>query len=274
MPDPITFDVLVPEKLEGLPRREAFVVRDGVAKLRAVYGEPPESLQGWLSFDAYGLARARMDPTWPNRLAGADLVVGALVGDPPGEAQVNAVLQPEVRDAVDAALAAVPTDWALADALAPEAWERLRALYAALDVPSMDLRCLTRVLSVKRPRLVPAIPGHARARARRPLADIAMEATLAWREVMVRNRLALAEITAAMNAWLEKVTPASRRARLTPARTMAELLRFELGGFRRFAGWEERDGTVRRRVAGAPAPARARVTKAPARPAHPRARRR
>jgi hypothetical protein len=274
MPESNPTDVLVPEKLEGLPRREAFVVRDAGAKLRAVYGEPPESLQGWLSFDAYGLARARMDPTWPNRIAGADLVVGSLVGDPPSEAQVNAVLQPEVRDRVDAALVAVPTDWALADALPPEAWDRLRALYAAVEVPGMDLRCMTRLLCVKRPRLVPAIPGQQHARANRPLADTALEATRAWREAILRNRLALAELTAATNAWLEKATPVSRRARLTPARVLSELLRFELGGWRRFAGWEEKDGAVRRRSTAAPAPARARTAQAPARPARKRARRR
>ena len=244
-------DVLVPERLPGFSRPEPFVVRDGVAKLRDVYGGSPQAVQGWLSFDAYGASRARMDPTWPRRIAGADIAVGALVGDAPTDEQVDALLAPETRDRVDGALAAIPTDWALQDPLPPEAWDRLGALYAALEVPGVDLRRMTRVLCVKRPRLVPCLSGPFRAPKGRTLAEAALDATRQVREVMARNRLALAEITAATNAWLERVTPLSRRARLTPARTLSELLAFELGGYGRFSGWEERGGEVRRKREGA-----------------------
>jgi hypothetical protein len=245
-------DVLVPGKLEGLARDEPFVVRDGIAKLHALYGDSPEGVQGWLSFDAYGASRARMDPTWPHRLAGADLAVAALVGDAPTDAQVDAVLAAEIRDRIEPALAAVPTDWALQDALPPESWDRLAALYAATEVPALDLRRLTRLLCVKRPRLVPYVPAHGRGGNRgRSLAEVALDATRQLREVILRNRLALSEITASMNAWLDSQTPPHRRVRITPARTLSELLAFEIGGWRRFAGWEEKGGEVRRKKAPA-----------------------
>jgi hypothetical protein len=251
MAEPSPIDILVPEQVGGIPRKEAFTIRDGVHKLQAVYGGSEERVQGHLAFDAYGASRARMDPTWPNHLAGADLAVSALVGDAPSDVQVDALLAPEVRDRADAALAAVPTDWALQDALPQEAWDRLEALYAVLEVPPVDLRRLTRVLCVKRPRLVPALPGGGRARKGVTLARAALDATRQAREILLRNRLAVSEISATMNAWLEKQTPAARRVRVTPARVLSELLWFELGGWRRFAGFEEKAGEVRRRKTAA-----------------------
>jgi hypothetical protein len=247
MAEPSPIDVLFPERLEGVPRPGPFVVRDGIEKLRCVYGESPERVQGHLAFDAYGASRSRMDPTWPNHLAGADLAVSSLVGDAPSDAQVDALLAPDVREHIDVALAAVPTDWALQDALPPEAWERLETLLGACEVPGVDLRRMTRVLCVKRPRLVPALPGGGRAGKRASLAAVALDALRQAREVVLRNRLALSEMTAASNAWLERSTPQYRRVRLTPLRVLSELLWFELGGWRRFAGWEEKAGGVRRK---------------------------
>ncbi|HSN91753.1 MAG TPA: DUF6308 family protein [Anaeromyxobacteraceae bacterium] len=245
--------VLVPGRLPGLPRRDDLVIRDGVDKLRAVYGGSPEAVQGWIAFESYGATRARVDPTWPNRLAAGDVGAPSLVGEAFAPRQVDAMLAPDARDSADAALAAVPTDWSLTDPLPPEAWRRIERLLRVLAVPGLDLRRTTRLGCLKRPRLLPLVPSDGRAPRSGSVAEVALESTRRLAEVIVRNQTSLSEMAAGLNAWLEGRTPHYARIRVGPARVLSELIAFELGGYRRFAGWEARGGEVRRRGEGAAA---------------------
>jgi hypothetical protein len=242
--------VLVPGRLPGLSRRDGFAIRDGVEKLRAVYGGSPEAVQGWLAFESYGATRARVDPTWPNRLAAGDVGAPSLVGEAFAPRQVDAMLSPEARDAADAALAAVPTEWSLIAPLPDDAWRRMERLLRVLAVPALDLRRTTRLACLKRPRLLPLVPSDGRVPRSSSVAETALEATRQIREVILRNQTALTEMAAGLNAWLESRTPHYARIRLGPTRVLSELIAFELGGFRRFAGWEVRGGEVRPRGEG------------------------
>jgi hypothetical protein len=252
MRDPGAMLVLVPGRLPGLPRREPFAIREGALKLRTVYGGSPEAAQGWLAFESYGATRARVDPTWPNRLAAGDVGAASLVGEAFAPEQVDAMLSPAARDAADGALTSVPTDWSLLEALPPEAWVRIERLLRALCVPGLDLRRATRLACLKRPRLLPLVPSDGGAPRTGSVAETALEATRQLREVILRNQTALAEMAAGLNAWLEGRTPHYARIRVGPPRVLSELLAFELGGFRRFAGWELRGGEVVRRGEGTP----------------------
>ncbi len=247
MADRIPFDVAIPERFDWAGGHPPWRIRDALRKLQDLYGGTAEGTLGWRAYDAYGFARARHDPTWPNRLVGGDVGIAFLVGVTLSPAEVDGLLAERVRAQAAEALAGIPTDWALSDAIGADQWERLERLYLAMDVPGLDVRKLTRVACVKRPRLCPAIdtPGAER-RARKPgaLARAAMSATREVRDVLLHNRLAVHEIAARMNAWLPEVIAPDQRLRLTPARVLSELLWFDLGGFRRFEGWRERGGEV------------------------------
>jgi hypothetical protein len=239
--------VLLPGRLPGIPRREPLAIRDGFEKLRTVYGGSPEAAQGWIALESYAATRARVDPTWSDRLGAGDVAAPSLVGEALLPEQVDALLAPAARDAADAALAAVPAGSTLMDPVTPEAWERIERLLRALCAPGLDLRRATRLASLKRPRLLPFVPAGGRAPRPGSVAEMALEATRHLREAALQNRTALSELAARLNGWLEGRTPRYARVRLGPVRVLSELLAFELGGFRRFAGWELRDGAVRPR---------------------------
>lgn len=247
MADRIPFDIAIPERFEWTGGHPPWRIRDALRKLQDLYGAKAAGALGWRAYDAYGAARARHDPTWPNRLVGGDVAIAFLVGVTLGPSDVDALLAEEVRARSAEVLTGIQTDWALDDALASDAWERVERLYVAMDVPGIDLRTMTRIAAVKRPRLLPAIDTPAaerRARKAGAVARAALAATRDVREILLHNRLAVHEISARMNAWLPEVIAPDQRLRLSPTRVISELLWFDLGGFRRFEGWRERGGEV------------------------------
>ncbi len=259
--DPGVIDLSVPERLEWTGGRAPWHIRNGLAKLQDLYRAAGEGARGWSAYDAYAAARARHDPTWPYRLTSGDVGVLSLVGCAPGPALLDALLDPARRARAASALSAVQTDWAIQDDLSPERWDRLDELYSSMEAAGLDLRTLTRLLCVKRPRLVPAFdtPAAAKRPARSgSLARTASKVTRSFRDLLLYNRRAVSEIAAHMNAWLPDHAPQDQRFRLTPARVLSELVWFDLGGFRRFADWGEKKGEVLRSAGGERQPRAAR----------------
>ncbi|HUL60620.1 MAG TPA: DUF6308 family protein [Anaeromyxobacteraceae bacterium] len=251
--DPIALDVSIPERLDWTAGRPPWRIREGLAKLQDLYGAAGEGARGWAAYDAYAAARARHDPTWPYRLTGGDVGILSLVECTPTPAVLDVLLAPLERSHAGAGLSAIPTDWQLHDPVSDEQWARLDELYAIVEAPGLDVRTLTRLLCVKRPRLVPALAAPARpprAAKKGALARAASASTRSFRDMLLHNRLAIAEIAARMNAWLPDHTPPDQRFRLTPARVLSELVWFDLGGWRRFHAWREKGGEVLRAGAG------------------------
>ncbi len=245
---PATYDHLVitiPDRLQQGETCCTWSIKHGIAKLQLKYSEFRDSLE----FDGYVAARAAESPAWRNRIEMADLLMTRFMQSQierrPGA--IEAVM--ENRSKIETALAMIPADLDLEQAISDQTWHHLESLFVAFRVSGVALATMTKVLSMKRPALIPMIDDHVRRflfrhgwprdgrRLIRPDAAAGVRCMKQFRELMQyeRNLQVLTAIRNEMSSWFVGRTASSGASpALSLVRVLDSLLWYDWQGCENF----------------------------------------
>lgn len=260
-------DLLVPAKLDGRRTGGPWVIRNPYEKLEAKYFACGRDVC-WksLDYDLYGAQRAR-GVGWSDRLEGADLYATLLMNSGLRELNARALMERAER-IEDALIPLVDEDLASADLARLE--QRLAVLFRALRVDGVSLARATKLVWLKRPRLIPmldrevvtALSGR-QSDASREEELFAKQAHLAiarFQSLMLvkqpyegvdfdnlpRLQALSDDITKAIRAHLVERGVAAPHPVVTPVRALESLLWFDWHGYQYFGyEWNEQEATVR-----------------------------
>lgn len=160
----------LPPDITRVPTDDLWDIADPWQKLRDKYFDGGTVLSR--EFDLYA-ARRSTDSGWRNRLEGADITATLLMHSQAESRDVDTLFGRS--DAIEVALSAVPTDLDLADADL-DADLRLRAdlaeLFRVCKLTGIGVAKASKLLCLKRPRLIPMIDQYVRKALYNRVADI------------------------------------------------------------------------------------------------------
>jgi hypothetical protein len=254
--------VVIPWTWDG-PSPQDQALNDPFGQLRDKYFDGETVLS--LEFDLYP-ARRMIDPGWSNRLEASDIAITMAMNSRFTYREIDLLLANRVE--IEAALRSVPTDLDLARADLSDTALRgsLISLFKPFRVPGVGIAKATKVLCLKRPRLIPMLDYWVRQMLYdevmgRVSDDPAAFAELVVEEIELFQRIlrwptpngkinldGLSAISGqiAQESIRRAAASTDPKLALTPVRVLDNLLWFHNGGYEMF-GWSW-DETARRLV--------------------------
>jgi hypothetical protein len=253
--DPV---IVVPAELPFGRTGGPWVIRHCLDKLRVKYGDGNGRLYYSVEFDAYAAARAAADPGWRARIEAPDILATLLVASRYRMIDVDTIMGQAT--VIEAALRAVPHDVDLEQSLTDVVWEQLSELFASFATSGIAAAKVTKVLYMKRPRLIPMVDGFVMRflfnggwpRGEASTAGGILKAVRQFRALMLHgdNQASLRQLTAGINRWLADRPGARQRISLSPARVLDHLLWFDWNGYECLGWeWDKQRSVVQRRAA-------------------------
>jgi len=254
----------VPATLPGesgdTPTGGAWIVAQCREKLEEKYGLlDPSGTRLSYEFDSYVAERSR-DGAWSNRMEGADLAATRLMHSNVSDDEIDAFLRAAEGPAgINAALADIE-DRPLANVGPTDpVWTRVEELLSRMTVGGVGLAKMTKLLCMKRPRLVPMLDSLVlsslyftpskwpRELASDPYCTAGVKAMKRFRELLLygNNRDVLAVLSITINEELSGRGGNRVPVHLDEVRLLESLLWFDRGGYLNFRGrWVKRGETV------------------------------
>ncbi len=241
----------LPVSLAQGDARGPWRIVEPLEKLKEKYGEESGVFNS-VEFDRYAAARAEEDPDWLDRLEGADIAVTRLMSSNVTSSDVKSLL--DHREAIEAALRQVTRDGRL-DARDEPDWSACRVVFSAMEMHNIGLAKMTKVLCMKRPRLIPMLDSYVMellfskswpSVSPDTYAEAGVAGMKQFRSLMrhAQNLGVLREITARINEWLRD--QGRHPPVLSEVRVLDNLLWFDRRGFESFSGWRNTATDIRR----------------------------
>lgn len=247
-PEPPDLRVHVPAVLVGEPSGGPWEIGDPIGKLNAKYFAVGRAIC-WktMDFEVYR-ARSRRSECWQDRLEGADLMATHMMNSRLRDVEAFALMGQAPK--IEAALKDLP-DEDLAEVELRHVRPALRALFQGFRVNGIGLAKVTKILALKRNRLVPMLDRYvisalfgrsAGGTPRDPaeFADLAIDAMTRFRELMlwsdgVRSNLPVLryvtfKVEEAIGAHLRVTSTISERVDISPVRVLDSLIWFDWWG--------------------------------------------
>jgi len=228
----------IPAVLDGV--RTGNVRRvEGLARILVTkYGGERRRPSCSLEFDRHGVLEAARDKGWYDRLLPQDLAITVLMNSKVSTDDVEALLGR--KDVIENALKVVPKDVDLFGPVSAEAWGKVKGLFGAMEVHGIGLAKMTKVLYLKRPRLIPMLDSYlmeALYAKEWPDVDedtyaeagVAAMKTLAALYFHGENAAAVDVATSGINEWL-RTSGEAVPVQITPVRVLESVLWYEIGG--------------------------------------------
>jgi hypothetical protein len=252
LPESLNPVITIPESLREGATNGPWTIRHNVAKLQRKYGGDFSLSR---EFDAYGAARAAQDPSWRNRIEMVDLLATWMMQSQIERraGAIEAVM--EKRADIEAELAKVPEELALEEEhISEQTWSQLEILFRTFRLWGVSLATMTKVLSLKRPALIPMLDSHVMGflfQKERPLQDnrkiqddarVGVVGMRQFRELMRhgKNLEALTSIGNEINSWLAGQLVSSHTAPvLSAVRLLDCLLWYDWNGHTYFGTLED-----------------------------------
>lgn len=202
------------------------------------YGGEQRKLSCSVEFDRYGALGAARNKGWSDRLLPPDLAITVLMNSRISTDDVEALLAK--KDTIEEALGKVPNDVDLFGPISDGDWRKVKELFWTMEVPNVGLAKMTKVLCLKRPRLIPMLDSYVMEVLYEKEWPDVDEDTYAEAGVAAMKRLsslyryganaaAVDAATAGINEWLRASGDPSA-VELTPVRVLESLLWYEVGG--------------------------------------------
>ena len=234
-----TTTLIVPQDLNGVRTgaRKRKLIEDGLENLVEKYGGKGREASASLEFDRYGVRMPGLFPDWHNRLTAQDLAITMLMNSGMTPADVEMLL--EQRGEIEVALRAVPVSVDLFSDWNDPLPKAVKDLFSSMEVHGVGLAKMTKVLCLKRPRLIPMLDSYvmkALYEGEWPqveedtYAEAGILAIQRFRELYRQNAAAVEALTEQINAWLSRYRHEPPVA-LTNVRVLETLLWGEWGGW-------------------------------------------
>jgi len=228
----------IPAKLDGVRTGDVRHVGGLVNKLVTKYGGEQRKPSCSLEFDRYGALEEGRDLAWSDRLLPQDIAITVLMNSKVSTDDVEALLGR--KDAIERALKEVPRDVDLFGPVSDEAWGKVKGLFGAMEVHGIGLAKMTKVLCLKRPRLIPMLDSYvmeALYAKEWPDVDedtyaeagVAAMKTLAALYFHGENAAAVDVATSSINEWL-RTSGEAVPVQITSVRVLESVLWYEIGG--------------------------------------------
>lgn len=242
--------IVIPKTWDDAPGT-GYVVHDPLTKLLDKYLHGGSRLS--LEFDLYA-ARRSTELGWCDRIEGADLTATLLMNSKIESRHVDAVLANRIE--IENALAEVPNvDLAIVDLDRSPLRAKLLRLFAAFRVPGVSIAKVTKLLCLKRPKLIPMIDSYVLAGLYddppsfdsdpTAFAEETLRAVGLFRRLLLwptgqgsSNHEAIATVAAELTSAVRRESNVA--IELSPIRVLDNLLWFEHEGFKAFGyTWDD-----------------------------------
>ena len=152
--------ILIPKELPHGQTWGPWRIRHCRAKLEEKYGvsDGCRSSSATTQFDAYAALSETTDCSWLDRIEEADLKKTRLMRSRLSAADIRNILSKK-KDIEDA-LKRVPVDLSLEDEWTVGTWRNVTGLFEVFEMPYVRLGKLTKILFLKRRRLIPMEDSH------------------------------------------------------------------------------------------------------------------